>query len=208
MSEITPHMRAFADRVAASAAKKSSGEIVEQGKAVGLKNEIRAKYKIEVMFGPGRTTAGPNRFGVSLWESGKRLNGGGDDLAFWCISESQNEGCGGIIISEHVRGGIAFCPHCKRAVNAEMLTQLRIGFMTTDNLATELEKLFRRLDSNADIYLKYDKKDMRVVAMEKAHGSEKARRLRGLHIYPLKNILKDTAAGASLQGRIKAFLTS
>lgn len=211
-SQITPEMRAWADRVAENAKKKSGTELSKQGESVGLKDEIRAKWKIEVMFGPKRTSTGPNKFGLSVWQSGRRFNGGGDDLAFWCLKaddeSGRDEGCGGLIVSDNVRNGIAFCPHCKKAVNAGMLTQLRVGFMSSQNLAIELEKLFRKLDSSADIYLKFDRMDVRTLSMQKHKGTEVANKLRGLHIYPLKNILKDTAAGASLQGRFKAFLTS
>lgn len=212
MSNITPEMRQWADRVAENAKKKSPDELRKQSKELGFSNEIRAKWKIEVQFSNKRTTFGPNLFGLSVWESGRRLNGGGDDLTFWCLNSDEDanakEGCGGIIISDNVKGSVAYCPHCKRAVNAEKLTQLRIGNMTHQNLAIELEKLFRKLDSSADIYLKFDRADIRVIAMEKDKGTEVANRLRGLHIYPLKNILKDTANGASLQARFKAFLTS
>ncbi len=212
-SEITPQMREWADKVAANAEKKTQSTLAKQGESVGLGADIRAKWKIEVMFGPKRTLAGPNHFGLSVWQSGKRLNGGGDDLSFWCIKADESgdesrEGCGGIIVSDNVKGGVAFCPNCKRAVNAEMLTQLRVGFMSSQNLSIELEKLFRKLDSSADIYLKFDRMDVRTLAMAKAKGTEVANKLRGLHIYPLKNIIKDTVAGASLQGRFKAFLTS
>jgi hypothetical protein len=36
----------------------------------------------------------------------------------------------------------------------------------------------------------------------------KARKNRGLHIYPLKNIIKDTGNGAQLYERILAFITA
>jgi hypothetical protein len=44
--------------------------------------------------------------------------------------------------------------------------------------------------------------------MEQAKGPEAAARLKGMHIYPLKNILKDTAHGADLTKRFLTFLTS
>lgn len=199
----TPEMRDFAERLDRS----STGKPVD-GKEVGLSNEMRAKFKIEVTFGEGRTSAGPNLVGIQVWESGRRLNGGGDDLAFWCRSIKDDIGCWGIITSDNIRGGIAICPSCQKGVNANLLTNMKIGRVTTRNLSADLVKLFRDLGSNADIYLKYHKTDIRFAAMERAKGPAVARRLKGMHIYPLKNILKDTAHGAELSGRFHAFLTS
>ena len=85
---------------------------------------------------------------------------------------------------------------------------IRIGKPTTKNLALYIEKLFRELGSNADIYLKFHKTDIRYIALERAKGPEVARRLKGMHIYALKNIIKDTSSGAALVGRFMAFLTS
>lgn len=207
---LTSDMRLAGDLAAQRAAQKTRDELTNQGKESGLVKEKRAAFKIEVTFGVGRTTKGPNLLGIQVWESGKRLNGGGDDLSFWCLSNNKKNpaGCGGIITSQYIKGGIAYCPHCEKGVNANLLTNMKIGRVGTKNLADLLEKLFRQLDSNADIYLKYHKTDIRYAAMEQAKGVAVARRLRGMHIYPLKNILKDTAHGASVSGRFLAFLTS
>lgn len=205
---LTSDMRRAGDLAAMRAAQKSRDEIVAGGKQAGLQDSIRAKFKIEVTFGAGRTTVGPNLVGIQVWESGKRLNGGGDDLAFWCQSTETNEGCWAIITSDNVRGGIGLCPSCKRAVNADLLTNMRIGRVSTKNLSNDLEKIFRDLGSNADIYLKYHQTDMRYLAMERAKGNNVAKRLKGMHIYPLRNILSDTAHGAAVAGRFHSFLTS
>lgn len=199
----TPEQREERRRKSLAMEKKQDPELYRN-----LNGEIRAKYKIEVTFSKGRTSLGPNLVGIQIWESGRRLSGGGDDLAFWCRSTETEEGCWGIITSDFIRGGIALCPTCKKASNADLLTNMKIGRVSTKNLVNDLEKLFRFLDSNADIYLKFHKSDIRYIAMERAKGPEVARRLKGMHIYPLKNILSDTSHGASLTGRFTAFLTS
>lgn len=204
----TEEMRRAGDLTAQRASQKTRDEITKQGEEHGLKDAIRAKFKIEVTFGPKRTIHGPNLLGIQIWESGKRLNGGGDDLSFWCQSLEGKEGCWGVITSDNIRGGVAMCPHCKRMVNADLLTNMKIGRVSTKSLAGILEKTFRQVGHNADIYLKYDRQDIRVLAMERLKGRDVARRLKGMHIYPLKNILKDTANGADLTNRILAFLTS
>lgn len=170
--------------------------------------EIKAKYKIEVSFEKGRTPNGPNILGVQVWESGKRFHGGGDELTFFCKDVESDLGCFAVIPSDFVKGGVAYCPSCKKGVNADRLTNMLIGKVTSQALAEQLAKMFRELSSSADIYLKYHKTDPHYVAMERAKGPDTAKRLKGMHIYPLKNILKDTAAGADLVKRFKAFVTS
>lgn len=177
---------------------------------IGLPTEIRAKYKIELTFGPKRTVNGPNRVGIQVWESGKKFHGGGDELMFFCKDNraGQDAGCWSVIPGDSIRNGIAFCSHCNMAINADYLTNMSIGFVSSKFLSEELTKLFHRLGSNADIYIKYHKTDMRYQAMAKAKGEDVAARLKGMHIYPLKNILKDTSNGASVSGRFYAFVTS
>jgi hypothetical protein len=173
--------------------------------------EIRAKWKIEVTFVKDRTLTGLNALGIQVWESGKHFNGGGDALAFFCKDSRKDEdaGCWGIIPQDNVGpNGVAYCPNCKRAINADYLTNMKIGNAYMDTLAKELAKLFRQLGSNADIYIKFHKTDIRYIALERAKGPDMARKLKGMHIYPLKNILKDTANGADLTNRFKAFITS
>lgn len=170
--------------------------------------DIRAKYKIEVTFEKGRTSQGPNLLGVQVWESGKRFNGGGDELSFFCKDVESNDGCFGVITSDFIKGGVAYCQSCKKGVVADRLTNMMIGKVTSQSLAEQLAKMFRQLGSNADIYLKYHKTDPRYIAMERAKGPEAAKRLKGMHIYPLKNIMKDTSNGADLVKRLKAFVCS
>lgn len=172
--------------------------------------EIKAKYKIEIFFGPKRTLNGPNLVLIYVWESGKKLHGGGDDLMFWCLDNKQDSdlGCGKPIPSDCVRGGMAICPHCQMAINADRLTQAKAGRVSTRNLSKHLAEIYYQLNGSADIYCKYDKRDPRVLAQERDVGADKARKLKGLHIYPLKNIIKDTAHGANVADRFFAFLTA
>lgn len=170
--------------------------------------DIKAKYKIEVSFEKGRTTQGPNVLGIQVWESGKRFHGGGDELCFFCKDVGSDAGCFGVIPPDYVKGGVAYCPSCEKGVNADRLTVMMIGRVTSQSLAAQLAKMFRQLGNSADIYLKYHKTDPRYVAMERAKGPHVAKRLKGMHIYPLKNILKDTCSGADLAGRFKIFVTS
>ena len=176
-------------------------------KAIGTA-DTPALYKIEVFYGPGRTLRGPNVAKVSFWESGGRLNGEGDSLMFICRDETGEIGCGTIFSDRLVRGIYASCPGCQKVILADKCTRALIANMTTKTLSGELAKFWRLLNGNADIYCKYDKTDIRYQMFDKKYGPERARQLRGLSIYPLKNIIKDTADGTPIENRIFAFLTA
>ncbi len=175
-----------------------------------LGGEVVAKYKIEVTFTKNRSTIHTNHVGIQIWESGKRFHGGGDELMYWCKDnrEDRDNGCWAPIPSDCIQSGVAICPNCKMAVNADLLTNMKIGNVYMDTLAVDLAKTFRSLGSNADIYLKFHKTDVRYLAMLKDKGPDVARRLKGMAIYPLKNIITDTQHGADLVKRFKAFITA
>lgn len=169
-----------------------------------LNVEIKAKFKIELMFGPKRTVTGPNVVVIQCWESGKRFHGGGDDLMYFCRDVESEEGCWAPITGDRIASGVAFCFNCGQ-VSARRLTGQRFMKVPTKILAEHVANIWRQLDQKADIYCKYDRDDIRYKVIEEKKGAAEAHRLRGLFIYPLKNILKDTAAGASVESRFEAF---
>jgi hypothetical protein len=201
----TPQQRENRRQMSLRREKKSDEELEHN-----LGGEVVAKYKVEVTFVKNRTLTGLNHVGIQIWESGKRFHGGGDELMFWCKDnrDGHDEGCWSPIPGEFIQGEIACCPSCKRVINAELLTNMMIGNVYMDVLAKQLAKVFRSLSSNADIYLKFHKTDVRYIAMERAKGPDVARRLKGMSIYPLKNIIKDTENGSDLLRRFKAFITA
>jgi hypothetical protein len=170
--------------------------------------DIRAGYKIEITFDKNRTTQGPNAVMIKIYESGKFFHGGGDDMMYWCKDVNSQAPCGQPLPSSAIRGPFARCPNCLHVIDVRFLTSERLFKNTTQDLATIVEGVFHELKDNADIYVKYHRTDIRYLACERAYGEEKARALRGLMIYPLKNIIQDTANGASLVGRIRALLSA
>lgn len=184
-----------------------------------------AKYKIEIHFGKDRTTSGPNVGALSVFESGNRLDGEGDELMYICAEKDSGlalnmpgvedrkvkrgvNGCGGFIPGGLLRTGMAACPHCKHIIASEQMTSTILFNLTTDSLVERLVKWFDKLEGNADIYVKYHPTDIRYQALVDAHGLDKGRMLRGLTIYPLKNIIKDTSNGSTTASRFKALLSS
>lgn len=182
----------------------------------GLVKEFSARYKIELSFGAGRTVSGPNLVGIQLWESGRKLNGGGDELMYYCqhMSPDRHDGCWGAIPGENIGYNkvtgkeIAVCPKCFKQWTPKDLTTMRVFRLPTRKLAEITEKLFRQLDSNADFYCKYHPTDIRYQAMLKAKGLATARKLKGMHMYRLHRVISDLSVGASLQNRLVAFLSS
>lgn len=189
-----------------------------------LRDQVRATYKLEVQFGKGRTISGEPYAGViSCWLSGTKLHGGGDEKIYEC----PNPECKKWILPSSLGTGmrkddrgdlrpiaVGHCGHCGSVWPAEELIGERFLKLTVQHWVDAILGMFARLDLDADIYLKYHPTDIRyksAMEMARNRGGEelaKARKNRGLHIYPLRNIIKDTKHGADLHGRIKAFITS
>ena len=213
-------------------------------KAFALNKRDVAPYKIEVMLGKGRTLNGPNKAAVLVWESGKRMHGGGDQLMYQCMprdlyrltpdnkhldaiapNTKMAPGCGHFIpnsfVSPQVTGFTkdgqpktqysALCPFCGREwPDMGWLTSERYGRWTMKVLSEILADIWVGMNEDplkrADIYLKYHESDIRVAAMASAETLEKARQLKGLQIYLLNSILKDTVTGKSVARAIQGFL--
>jgi hypothetical protein len=109
--------------------------------------------------------------------------------------------------------GHLVCPTCKEVWQGKQVIGEVLGRHTMRDWAKLLYIYFCRLDHNADFYLKHSPEDIRSVAMreqERQKGGELLARARkrALHVYPLRNLIKDTSAGADPLTRIYSFLTS
>jgi hypothetical protein len=174
-----------------------------------FETRVVAKYKIELQFGKGRSTWKPFPGAMSLYESGAKLHGGGDDKLYMCPGET----CDGVVFPRERMGALVVCRKCKMMWNENDLIGELFFRLTPKNWASVIMKWLVRLELNADIYVKFHREDIRVATnkeMEKDHGGEllaSSRGSRALSIYPMKNIIKDTKHGASLYDRIVQFIT-
>lgn len=180
-----------------------------------LSDQGKAKWKVEIVFFHKRSVGGHSAGAISIWESGTKLHGGGDTKAYFCPSREQKVGdCTGIIPDSSNGYGFLVCPYCKRVWAGEQVYGEIFGRWTNRTWSEKILQMFRKLDHNADIYLKYPRADLRVAAHDEQQKQlmgerlQKVRRDRVQYIYPLKNIIKDTANGADLLGRFYAFLTA
>jgi hypothetical protein len=184
--------------------------------------EKKARFKIQLFFQSERSDKKPVAFTLSVWESGKRLHGGGDECLFICRRQrgatakpfdvmgkevKSPMGCGGFISGDLVSDdGKMVCPHCMLAHTSSEVGDSVFFRLTADKAASVLEQWWHRLGCDADIYMKYSPRDIRVKMMQDAYGVRKARELKGMTIYPLENILKDTSSGTSVHSRFRALL--
>lgn len=207
-------------RVEMSAQELAS--VNERIKQLGLllSGQIRAKYKIEVVFGKNRTSRGqPFAGATSLWLSGTKFHGGGDEKIYECPKPD----CGALIFPHQITqrslpggvfGSVSLCGTCGQTWKSEETIGERFFKLTEQDWAFALLRQLQKLELNADIYLKFSPTDIRYQAMmemARNRGGEeiaKARKNRGLHIYPLKNIIKDTKHGADLYKRIRTFINA
>jgi hypothetical protein len=172
-------------------------------------DRVVARYKIEVQFGKGRSTWQHFAGALSLFLSGTKLNGGGDEKLYMC----PGQGCKGVIFPNERLGASVVCRTCEMVWPEAELIGEKLFRLAPPDWAHVILEHFIRLEHNADIYLKFHRTDIRhQTMMEQARKTgrgeilNQARRNRGLHIYPLKNIIKDTKHGADLYKRILTFI--
>lgn len=198
----------------------------EEDKKSAAEMAKRAKYKIQIWFQSARHTQGPVTYSISFWESGKRLHGGGDEMMFICRRHDRakpiapfeavspkappgSKGCGKLIpggVAELT--GVLLCPHCGTKHRTDEVGDAVLYRTSIEKASEILATWWRKLDCNADIYVKYCPTDPRVILMSKTMSPQVAREKKGLTIYPLANILKDTLVGATVESRFKALLTA
>jgi len=213
-------------------------KMLEDAAAKKKANEkIKAKYKIEVIFGPGRSISylKPSKGRIITWLSGSALHGGGDELMYFC----GNDECSRPIEPQYFVAASLLCPYCgvesfASQMDKEMhITALReagqntqdframpvcydgMGFNTTPpELGRRIERIWYKLGGNADIYLKYFEDDIRFTAaeagrsMDERLGIARAKRKGTRGIYPLHRLIRDLNAGAEPWKRFASFVTA
>ena len=173
----------------------------------------RGRFKLELLLGQGRSTTKPYPGMLSFWESGTQLHGGGDGKIYVCPGKflGKND-CSTYIPYEHNQYGVGVCQQCGRAWKDEQLIGEVLGRHTTSDWALLLWQYFMKFDSNCDIYLKHFEGDLqkahRVELDKPAEGEHYAKAKRAtLVIYPLKNIMKDSAH-TDILSRLQSFLNT
>ncbi len=175
----------------------------------------KAKYKIELFLSQARSVWKPTRGIMTFWESGTKFHGGGDTSMKLCPGyKLKGNGCRAFIHDSQIGLGHCVCPACGTVWRGEMVEEAYgPANHTMRTWADVLYRYFRQLNHNCDIYLKHAPTDIRSAAHQEVQWKsqdalQKVRSTRALHIYPLANIIKDTASGSDILTRFHAFLTA
>lgn len=218
----TPWEDTTSDLMATPAKSEEEAQAVEdKRKALDalLAEKNLAKYKLEVTFNNERSMHRPFGGTVTWWESGAKLHGGGDCKLYVCdcnadYRQLEGRGCGGLLPDSANGLNFIVCPSCGIMwKNEEVVGEIWYR-LTMQKWADVLTKWFMRLESNADIRIKYARDDIRTAAAQEQarnRGGELLAKVRdperrASSIYPLAHIIRDTSAGADLRGRILAYL--
>lgn len=200
----------------------------------GDKNE--APYKLEVMFGSGRTPSGPNNCVITIWETG-RFKGGADEIMHWCGHDT----CRMPIRGAHLAHFHVVCPHCQQEsfVSPDAKMELiriakknkmdwqrleALPILTpeysmynapTKLIAERCAMFWRRLGSLADLMIKYSPRDIRAYDVpdhQRGDAFNDARIARNTHAkalrYRMMAIHRDIGNGADLTRRFRVALAA
>lgn len=199
----------------------------EENKAAKEELEKRGKWKLQIWIKSERSIRKPLAFSLSVWESGKRLHGGGDESAFFCRRkpsapkpkrlfgtahrrrmprEATADGCGAVIPGDSILGGAAVCPGCGLSWETEHIADSIFYRVPVERAAEIIAGWYRKVGQDADLYVKYRDQDIRTRMMAQRYGVRKARELKGLVIYPLWHIIRDTSSGRTVESAFKALL--
>lgn len=202
-------------------------QVADENAKAAAERALKADYKIQIWFRRNRNLWDLNDYTLQAWESGKRLHGGGDELMRICrrlpnapkpldmdVMGMPNKeiaaqgGCGRFIPGGLVAFGRVACPHCQMQHKAEHIATSMFYRTSMTRAAQIIEEWWHRLDGRASLYAKYHPADPRSAAMQTEHGYRMAMEKKGLTVYTLQSIIKDTSTGRSIESAFRAFLTA
>lgn len=179
--------------------------------------KVIARYKLEILFGKVRTNTGLTPGVITFWANGTKFHGGGDEKLYLCPGRRKGRSdCEALLKAEYNSAVGICCPACGTMwPNEEVIGEIFLN-LPMRKWAEVLYNYFRLCEYHCDLYLKHAPRDVRSVSLAQVEkqtwaGSqklEKARETRARVIYPLRNIIKDTSAGADLLRRFYDFITA
>lgn len=187
-----------------------------------MKSELvqpdKAKFKLELYLQEKRSLKEPFGGMLLAWTNGGFAHGGGDEVVYFCPAKTERDGqqvgCGAPLALQYVGKTVVVCPECRQASDPRDLVGQVYAKLDVQGWARMITKFFMKLESNADIRLGIMTGDLHAASQIEAEGEHRGdvldggRRKRHFVCYTLESIIKDTAGGADLYTRIKAFLTA
>lgn len=215
---------------------RATVSVTEEDKKVFDKEDAdKAKYKIEVTFDYRRSSLPhkPSPVAILIWESGRRLHGGGDEKMYWCGYSD----CRKPIPTDDFGFMHLVCRHCQREQFPDPVTKRQhidhlikegrplnnidklpcvsgeiFANLTPSNLAELVAKTWYQLGGEADVYFKYARCKIRYDSVHETtkdmDNLERARIQRKPGSYTLSAIRKDIANGADLRRKFLAMIVA
>lgn len=175
--------------------------------------ESKAQFKLEAFLlgGPRKTVDVKGLF--SFYTNGGFLNGGGDAGVYLCPQVIEpGKHCYAPIDAQFITAGKAVCTACRRVTDAKELVGQLVVTAPISRWAQLMVRFFYALNCSADVVLNVERQSLRRATqeeLERHRGGERyaaVARERECIVYPLANIIQDTASGAGLETRFRAFL--
>ncbi len=180
------------------------------------RDDLQAKFVLDILFNDERSHHHAFSGFVMAFTNGGALHGGGDEKVYFCPNKVDRKGhtaiCAAPIPPNLIKHGIGICLACKRPSKDKDFIGEVLFKLPMESWPKVMERFFYRLECNADIRIGIFKNDLRdATAKEQErqmHGDllNKVRREREWVRYSLAALVKDGTAGATLQGRLRAFL--
>lgn len=180
---------------------------------------VQAQYKLEVVFLERSLTA-PFPGIITAWKNMGQITGGGDGAVYFCPNLVDKNGetktCSAPLDLRWVQKEAALCPRCRTTVKPKDLAGQIGGKNTLQGWARLVTRMWLNLEGDADIRLglyagsirSRTEDILKATSLQAGDRLDDAREKRKWAIYPLKNIIKDTGAGADVQRRIRDFLST
>jgi hypothetical protein len=190
-------------------------------KSASLETSMFGTYRIYVYFEHRRTSRGRSPCSIQVFLSNKKPDLNLDTPLYFC-SAKQDEledqaaekiGCGKVLteptmLVNHMYQCV-FCKNCNKYVNIELAHDQLFMNNSRKEIAALIYKLFRELNSDADIVVKYFKRDIRnaTVDAKAVDKLEAARTNRERAMYTMGNIIKDVGDGGNILRKIEDFIS-
>lgn len=190
-------------------------EELERANKLYTGDGINGTYRIEVTYEHRRSGVKRSVALITVYRSNKERDLNMDVPLFLCSSE-QGEGCGAVLTGDELiatlESGevtkVLYCTNCKKYINRYL--SCNSFFMNNEPkvIAERVYKLFRELNSDADIVLTYHKADIKAATEDyKGSSLRKVKEKREKALYPLKNIIKDAGDSGLIIRKITDFLS-
>jgi hypothetical protein len=180
--------------------------------------ETLARFKLELFLKGGPRRGIPVRGVLCFFTNGGYLHGGGDAAVYLCPQEIDDIAGGGShpclnpLDMQFSGPQGTVCTKCRRISDNKKLIGQVIAELPLERWAQSLTKFFHILECSADLRVCVERRSITQAANEETEryrGGERYAKVyaeREWITYPLASIVKDTASGATLERRIKAFL--